>query len=69
MSYVTKEDLNRIVRRLTLACDRKFELDWDYGKPCMVESDSFRKVSPRLPKGQLYVWLVAFESGVEYATK
>ncbi len=48
----------------------KFSIEYAYGRPRLILEDEklcCRDVSPRLPKGQLVMWIGAFLDGIDIA--
>lgn len=66
MSRAKIADLEDVVRVINYELGTQMFLQWAYGQPRLHEPDGpgVRDVSPRLPMGQMLLWLLAFERGV-----
>lgn len=68
----TKAELEHLVRVLNNNLPKKgrqYELEYAYGAPRLVLAETqspfgARDISPRLPSGQLKLWLSAFIDGI-----
>ena len=45
--------------------DRSFAVTWAYGQPRLYRDGGSVEVSPRLPSGQLAMWMRAFIAGID----
>lgn len=72
---ITKKDLEQIEKVINGKLerndsDRRVYIEWAYGRPraYLVPADNphvqERELSPRLPTGDLYRWLYAFDRGL-----
>ena len=61
-----QSDLRDKVAQLNRVHGITLEIGWAYGKPRVTDNDGGRDVSPRLPMGQMNLWLDAFEAGMSY---
>ncbi len=41
------------------------DLEWTYGRPRVTNKEQSVNISPRLPTGQLDLWLSGFKAGIE----
>lgn len=68
----TRADLEQLVRILNNRVPSRthyYELEYAYGRPRLVQTErkrlTSRDISPRLPAGQLRMWLSAFLDGMD----
>jgi hypothetical protein len=61
---VTKTDIRRQVEYLK---KQGFDVDvgWAYGRPRIENGKGSRDISPRLPTGQLMIWIEGFKACME----
>jgi len=73
MSRVTKEDLAQVENVINSKLERngykvRVVVQYAYGRPRVHWTDELgypsRDLSPRLPSGELYRWLCAFDAGL-----
>ena len=73
MPRTTKEDIYQIERVINGMLERKgynirVHVEWAYGQPrahySHIGNDGRHDLSPRLPMGEMYRWLCAFEAGL-----
>lgn len=64
----TKEQLRRQIADLA---ERGFDLSigWAYGRPRVSSKDGSRDISPRLPMGEMQIWLNGYQSATWDATR
>ena len=58
----TKKELRETVERLQRA-GFDIAIHWAYGQPRCTTSNEARDLSPRLPTGEMRLWLDGFETG------
>jgi hypothetical protein len=64
------EQLVRVLNNRAPKKDKRYELQYAYGAPRLVLAETKapygeRDISPRLPAGQLRMWLNAFIDGID----
>jgi len=60
---VTKSELRQEVETLQkIGVD--ISIEWAYGQPRCYTRDGSRELSPRLPTGEMKLWLHGFEAGL-----
>jgi hypothetical protein len=60
------DELAEIInRRLDLAGDRAYTVEYAYGRPRLERAGGSVDVSPRLPAGELAQWMRAFMGGMD----
>jgi hypothetical protein len=64
MPRTTQSDLNHLVEALNLATDRDYEIQYAYGSPRLVRKGGSVDVSPRLPAGQLRLFMEGMLTGI-----
>lgn len=66
MARTTRADLESVVRVINEELGTQMFLQWAYGQPRLHEPSGlgYSDVSPRLPMGQMLLWLLAFERGI-----
>lgn len=66
MSRAKIADLEDVVRVINYELGTQMFLQWAYGQPRLHEPSGmgYSDVSPRLPMGQMLLWLLAFERGI-----
>ena len=57
-----RSDLYAIIARLQRQ-GVDITISWAYGQPRCYTRDEARELSPRLPMGQMLIWLEAYEKG------
>ena len=62
MQRVSKSELQAIVERLQ-SDGVDIAIHWAYGRPRCTTRQEGRDLSPRLPTGQMWLWLHGFEAG------
>jgi hypothetical protein len=63
---ISRQHLDSLVDRLNREVPgQDYSIEVAYGSPKLVRKDGSVSVSPRLAKGQLYVWMHAFLDGIE----
>lgn len=65
MDMITKVDLEKKVEHLIEIMGRNLILNWNGSRPRLELADRF--ISPRLSAREMYTWLEAFETGLEYS--
>lgn len=63
----TKRDLEEAVARINRRWNAGLALNWAYGKPRVTNLTESRDISPRLPKGELAIWLDGYYSALDRA--
>jgi hypothetical protein len=65
---VTADELDHLAEWLNMILERPadeaYEIEWAYGRLRLVRNRGSVDVSPRLPKGQLAVWIRAYIAGI-----
>ena len=63
---ISRQHLDSMVDRLNREVPgQDYSIGVAYGSPRLERNGGSVNVSPRLPKGQLYVWMHAFLDGIE----
>ena len=63
---ITKADLRAKAEHINRIAGLDVEIGYAYGRPRAHLNKGSKDLSPRLPSGQLWDWLNAFETGIEY---
>lgn len=67
MERTTIRDLEQAVTVINSKTGDDYSLGRAYGKKRLVKNRESQNVSPLLPTGQLYMWLMAFIEGLDAA--
>ena len=63
----TRADLDELARIINtyLGTPGEYFVQYAYSQPRLFREDGAREVSPRLPAGQLALWMQAFIKGID----
>lgn len=63
----TKRGLEEAVSRINRRWNADLALEWAYGRPRVTNLTQSKDISPRLPKGELALWLDGYYSALDRA--
>lgn len=64
MTRTTRADLDELARVISQATAQEHAIQYAYGQPRLYRAGGSVEVSPRLPAGQMALWMRAFVAGL-----